>query len=83
MNKQEAMEIISLSQRYPIESGKHNPYEPEYYEAQGFLEASTHYEAELSRYRSALESIAKNTCCDKCQEAALVAKSALKGEGKP
>lgn len=25
----------------------------------------------------AMESIAKNTCCDKCQEAALVAKSAL------
>jgi hypothetical protein len=25
----------------------------------------------------ALESIAANTCCDKCQEAALVAKSAL------
>jgi hypothetical protein len=27
--------------------------------------------------RVALESIAKNTCCDKCQEAALVARKAL------
>ncbi len=30
------------------------------------------------RYRIALESIAKNTCCKGCQEAALVAKSALR-----
>lgn len=28
-------------------------------------------------WREALESIAKNTCCDRCQEAALVAKAAL------
>jgi len=27
--------------------------------------------------RAALESIAKNTCCDRCQEAARVARSAL------
>jgi hypothetical protein len=33
---------------------------------------------EIDRLRSVLESIAKNTCCDKCQEAALVAKAALK-----
>lgn len=33
---------------------------------------------ELERYRSALESIAKNTCCDKCQQAARVARAALK-----
>ena len=30
------------------------------------------------RLRAALESIAKNTCCDRCQEAALWAKAALK-----
>ena len=29
------------------------------------------------RFRSALRSIAANTCCDNCQEAALVAKAAL------
>jgi len=29
------------------------------------------------RMRAALESIAKNGCCDRCQEAALVAKQAL------
>ncbi len=34
-------------------------------------------DAEIERLRSALESIAKNTCCDKCQEAALVAREAL------
>ena len=34
---------------------------------------------EIERLRGALESIAANTCCDKCQEAALVAKRALGG----
>jgi hypothetical protein len=31
------------------------------------------------RYEKALKSIAANTCCDKCQEAAAWAKSALEG----
>lgn len=35
--------------------------------------------AEIKALRAALESIATNTCCDKCQEAALVAKAALSG----
>jgi hypothetical protein len=34
-------------------------------------------DVELVRMRTALESIAKNTCCDGCQEAALVARAAL------
>jgi hypothetical protein len=34
-------------------------------------------DAESQRYRTALESIAANTCCDRCQEAALVAQAAL------
>ena len=34
-------------------------------------------DAEIERLREALESIAANTCCDKCQEAALVARAAL------
>jgi hypothetical protein len=33
---------------------------------------------EIQRLRSALQSIADNTCCDGCQEAALVAKRALR-----
>jgi hypothetical protein len=33
--------------------------------------------AEVERLRAALKSIARNTCCDRCQEAALVAKAAL------
>lgn len=32
------------------------------------------------RLREALESIAANACCDRCQEAALVAKAALRRE---
>ena len=35
---------------------------------------------ENERLREALESIAANACCDKCQEAALVAKAALRRE---
>ena len=31
----------------------------------------------VKRYQSALESIARNTCCEQCQEAALVAENAL------
>ena len=34
-------------------------------------------EADLAAMREALQSIAANTCCDKCQEAALVARAAL------
>ena len=34
-------------------------------------------EAEIARLREALQSIAANSCCDKCQEAALVARQAL------
>lgn len=37
--------------------------------------------AEIERLHQALTSIARNTCCDRCQEAALVARNAL--EGKP
>lgn len=32
---------------------------------------------ELARFRAALQSIAANGCCDRCQEAALVARKAL------
>ena len=37
-----------------------------------------HTRAEVERLREALKSIAANACCDRCQEAALVAKAALK-----
>jgi len=33
--------------------------------------------AENERLRAALSSIARNSCCDNCQEAALVARAAL------
>lgn len=36
----------------------------------------------LDVYEAALTSISKNTCCDRCQEAALVARAALEGDGK-
>jgi hypothetical protein len=38
---------------------------------------------ENNRLRAALESIAANTCCDRCQEAALVARAALAGGAEP
>ena len=44
--------------------------------------ALTEARAEGDRMKKALESIASNTCCDKCQEAALVAKKALVPEEK-
>ena len=34
-------------------------------------------EARIAELEAALRSIASNTCCDKCQEAALVARAAL------
>ncbi len=34
----------------------------------------------IERLQAALQSIAANTCCDKCQEAALVARAALEGK---
>jgi hypothetical protein len=34
--------------------------------------------SEIERLREALQSISNNTCCDNCQEAALVARAALK-----
>lgn len=36
--------------------------------------------AEVMTLREALESIAANTCCDRCQEAALVAAAALRAK---
>lgn len=38
-------------------------------------------EAQRDAARKALESIAKNTCCESCQEASLVARAALAPEG--
>jgi hypothetical protein len=38
-------------------------------------------EARIAKLEAALRSIAANTCCDKCQEAALVARAALGREG--
>lgn len=37
---------------------------------------------EAQRYFDALDSIARNTCCDGCQEAARVAKKALQEAGR-
>jgi NMD protein affecting ribosome stability and mRNA decay len=35
----------------------------------------------VREYETALKSIAANTCCDRCQEAALVAQAALRARG--
>lgn len=50
----------------------------EAYESKALAEAADRIEA----LETALRSIAANTCCDKCQEAALVARAALAGEKK-
>jgi hypothetical protein len=39
-------------------------------------------ERQLAELREALERIAANTCCDRCQEAALVARAALTKGGE-
>jgi hypothetical protein len=44
--------------------------------------AATDLAYRYQRLREALESIAANACCDRCQEAALVAKAALRREDK-
>jgi hypothetical protein len=36
------------------------------------------HKTEIERLRDVLQSISNNTCCDNCQEAALVARAALK-----
>lgn len=38
------------------------------------------FKALADRYREALQSIAANGCCDRCQEAALVARKALRDD---
>lgn len=40
-------------------------------------ETTTMLGQRIEQLEAALKSIAKNTCCDKCQEAALVAREAL------
>jgi hypothetical protein len=59
----------------------------------GMATANEEWRKAQARYRElqlrnealepALRSIAANTCCDKCQEAALVARAALETEVKP
>jgi cell division protein ZapA (FtsZ GTPase activity inhibitor) len=43
-----------------------------------FLLSKEKADDEIERLREALQSISNNTCCDNCQEAALVARAALK-----
>jgi hypothetical protein len=43
------------------------------------LLADVNQDEGYERLKTALRSIAANTCCDKCQEAALIARSALNG----
>jgi hypothetical protein len=45
-----------------------------------FLRSERPMARRLTQYENALASIAANTCCDTCQEAALVAQAALKKE---
>lgn len=52
----------------------------DYWEVQAEMWHQNYKESadEIELLRKALQSIANNTCCDNCQEAALVARAALK-----
>ena len=43
----------------------------------GYMDGKKAAEAKLAKAMTGLNSIASNTCCDKCQEAALVARTTL------
>lgn len=68
MNVSQAKEIIGGTK-----DAYYSTHSPTYNRAAGFLEAVR----QLSPAVEALKSISENTCCDKCQEAAAWAKSAL------
>ena len=46
--------------------------------AESVYQAMSALDPAVTRMRKALESIARNTCCDTCREAALVAQAALR-----
>lgn len=52
----------------------------DYWEVQADMWHQNYKEAadEIEQLRHVLQSISNNTCCDSCQEAALVARAALK-----
>jgi cell division protein FtsB len=67
----EAVALKAENARLRAENAKlaasNHAYLSDYQEARG----------EIEKLRAALRSIAANTCCDRCQEAALVARAAL------
>ena len=67
MSHARALELLTAPPAAPAEVTAEPPWK----------EAMRQFMKANLRYREALESIAANTCCDKCQEAALVAKTAL------
>jgi len=48
----------------------------------GSVNAAAGLKGRAEKAEAALESIAANTCCDRCQEAALVARAALAHKGR-
>ena len=75
----ETVEAINLFDAYNKLKAENNRLRKENYDlALTFLLSKEKADDEIERLREALQSISNNTCCDNCQEAALVARAALK-----
>ena len=73
------VEAINLFDAYNKLKAENNRLREENYDLTlTFLLSKEKADDEIERLREALQSISNNTCCDNCQEAALVARAALK-----
>ena len=68
---------IDVLRSYPYQDTQWHLHAIEFHRRYLEMVLTAVYEDEIKPLRKALESIAANTCCDRCQEAALVAKTAL------
>jgi hypothetical protein len=75
----ETVEAINLFDEYNKLKAENNRLREENYDLTlTFLLSKEKADDEIERLRHVLQSISNNTCCDNCQEAALVARAALK-----
>ena len=75
----ETVEAINLFDVYNKVKAENNRLREENYDLTlTFLLLKEKNADEIDQLRGVLQSISNNTCCDNCQEAALVARAALK-----
>jgi hypothetical protein len=75
----ETVEAINLFDEYNKLKAENNRLREENYDLTlTFLLSKEKADDEIIKLRQVLQSISNNTCCDNCQEAALVARAALK-----